>query len=144
MGKTQRSRCQGNAKHKPSVRQQISRTRREWCQNCDRKSSHVGVLCTRTARCDSWEITCFTPVVCKICSSIISRSHRGTDGMTGHRRANGRSRVPTSICSLVEKGVLPGAVQEKDPSRSKNGTRRFSPGSRNESWPKKFGFSDES
>ena len=32
--------------HKPSIRQQISRTRREWCQNCERESSHVDVFCT--------------------------------------------------------------------------------------------------
>ena len=28
---------QGNAKHMPSKRQQISRTRTEWCQNCERR-----------------------------------------------------------------------------------------------------------
>ena len=46
VGKTQRSGCQNNAQHKPSLRQQISRTRREWCQNCERESSHVDMFCT--------------------------------------------------------------------------------------------------
>ena len=49
--KTQRSRCENNAQHKPSIRQQISRTRREWCQNCERESSHVDMFCTWVRRC---------------------------------------------------------------------------------------------
>ena len=43
---TQRSRCQNNAQHKPSIRQQISRTRRAWCQNCESESSQVDMFCT--------------------------------------------------------------------------------------------------
>ena len=46
VGETQRSRCQNNAQHKPSIRQQISKTRREWCQNCERESSNVDMFCT--------------------------------------------------------------------------------------------------
>ena len=34
------------------------------------------------------------PWCVRIAAQIISRSHRGTDGMTGYRRAYGRSRVP--------------------------------------------------
>ena len=37
---------QNNAQHKPSIRQQISRASREWCQNCERESSHVDMFCT--------------------------------------------------------------------------------------------------
>ena len=35
-----------NAHHKRSTRQQISRTRREWHQNCERETSHVDMFCT--------------------------------------------------------------------------------------------------
>ena len=56
------------------------------------------------------------PWCVKFAAQLISRSHRGTDGMTGYRRAYGRSRKsPTSTCPSVRKGVLLGAVQEKDP-----------------------------
>ena len=34
------------------------------------------------------------PWCVRFAAQIISRSHRGTDGMTGHRRAHGRSRMP--------------------------------------------------
>ena len=34
------------------------------------------------------------PLCVRFAAPIISRSHRGTDGMTGYRRAYGRSRVP--------------------------------------------------
>ena len=83
-----------NAKHKPSVRQQISRTRREWCQNCEREGLYGGSIRTRTARCDSREITCF---------NYSSNNQQITPCSTVPRRC-------------VRKGVLPGAVQEKDPS----------------------------
>ena len=43
--------------------------------------------------CDTWGITCFDPVVCETCSSNHRRSHRGTNGMTGNRRAHDCSRL---------------------------------------------------
>ena len=36
------------AQHKPSMRQQISRTRREWHQNCERENSHVDIAVVGT------------------------------------------------------------------------------------------------
>ena len=84
-------------KHKPSVRQQISRTRREWRQNCEGEGSRVGPLRTITARCHSREITCFTPVVCEICCSNDSQI------TLGFRRAHGRSTVPRRYVPWSEK-----------------------------------------
>ena len=49
----------------------------------------------------------------------ICRARRGTDGMTGYRGAHGRRKTPTSVCTSVGKGVLPGAVQEEGPGRGK-------------------------
>ena len=39
----------------------------------------------------------------KFAAQIISRSHRGTDGMTGYRRAYGRSRMPRRYVPWSEK-----------------------------------------
>ena len=71
------------------------------------------MLRTRTARCDSPEITCFTLVVREICSSNnqeISSWNRWNDRLS---LSLWSLKSPTSICRLVGKGVLPGAVQEK-------------------------------
>ena len=77
------------------------------------------MLCTRTERCDSREITCFTPMVREICSSK-------NQEITSRNRWNGwlsqglRSlRSPTSIRPLVRKGALPGAVQKKIQTEAK-------------------------
>ena len=56
------------------------------------------------------------PWCVRCAAQMISRSHRGTNGMTGYRRAHGRSRMPRRNVLWSEKGVLPGAVQEKGPS----------------------------
>ena len=39
----------------------------------------------------------------RFAAQIISRSHRGTDGMTGYRRAYGRSRMPRRYVPWSEK-----------------------------------------
>ena len=57
------------------------------------------------------------PWCVRCAAQIISRSHRGTDGMTGYRRAYGCSRMPRRYVPWSEKGISPGAVQEKGPSR---------------------------
>ena len=84
---------QGGAQHKHSVRPQMSRTRREWRQNCERERLHVGMPRTRSARCDSQEITCFT-----------------NQQMTSWNRWNDRLsqslwslKSPPSLCPLVRK-----------------------------------------
>ena len=41
--------------------------------------------------------------VSEFAAQIITRSHRGTDGMTGHRRAYGRSRLPRRYVPWSEK-----------------------------------------
>ena len=43
------------------------------------------------------------PWCVRIAAQIISRSHRGIDGMTGHRRAYGRSRMPRRYVPWSEK-----------------------------------------
>ena len=81
-GKTKWWKWQINAQHKPNIRQQISRTRREWWQNCERESLHIDMFCTLIARCDKWERT----------TQLISRSHLWIEGMTGCRWTYGRCR----------------------------------------------------
>ena len=80
-----------------------------------KESSHVGLLRTRMAQCNSRKITCFTPMVREMCSSNNLK-------IASWNRWNGKlSQSPwslkraTSICALVRKGVVLGAVQEKDP-----------------------------
>ena len=46
------------------------------------------------------------PWCVRFAARIISRFHRGTDGMTGYRRAYGRSRVPRRYVPWSEKSVL--------------------------------------
>ena len=43
------------------------------------------------------------PWCVRFAAQIISRSHRGTDGMTGYRRAYGRSRMPRRYVPWSEK-----------------------------------------
>ena len=43
------------------------------------------------------------PWCVRFAAQIISRSHRGTDGMTGYRRAYGRSRMPSRYVPRSEK-----------------------------------------
>ena len=43
------------------------------------------------------------PWCVRFADQIISRSHRGTDGMTGYRRAYGRSRMPRRYVPWSEK-----------------------------------------
>ena len=57
------------------------------------------------------------PWCLRFAAQIISRSHCGTDGMTGYRRAYGRSRIPRRYVPLSEKSILLGAVQEEGLSR---------------------------
>ena len=57
------------------------------------------------------------PWCVRFAAQIVSQSHRGFDGMTGYQKAYGRPRLPRRYVPWSEKGVLPGAVQEKGPSR---------------------------
>ena len=59
------------------------------------------LFCTRVARCNSWEITCFTSMVCKICSSNnqqISPWNRWNDRLSQSLRSFENA---TSIYALV-------------------------------------------
>ena len=109
--KTQRSRCPNNAQHKPSMRQQISRTRRERHQNCERASSHGGHVFARELHgVTIGKSHVSLPWCVRYAARVICTYHRGTDGMTGYRRAYGRSRMPRRYVPWSEKVFLPGAV----------------------------------
>ena len=46
------------------------------------------------------------PWCVRFAAQIVSRSHRGTDGMTGYRRAYGRSRMPRRFAPWSEKSFF--------------------------------------
>ena len=82
-------------------------------RTCEREGSHVGMLRTRTARCDSREITCFTSMMREICRSNnqqISSWNRWNDRLS---QSLWSLKSPTSVRPLVGKGVLPGAWWER-------------------------------
>ena len=58
----------------------------------------------RELHCETvWKSHVSLPWCVRFAAQIFSRSHRGTDGMTGHRRAYGRSRKPRRYMPWSEK-----------------------------------------
>ena len=75
----------------------------EWCQNCERESSHVDMFARELHGVTIGKSHVSLPWCVRFAAQIISRSHRGTDGMTGYRRAHGRSRMPRRYVPWSEK-----------------------------------------
>ena len=81
------------------------RTRREWHQNCELHGVTIGTSHVSLPWC------------VRFAAQMISRSHRGIDGMTGYRRAYGRSRMPRRSVLWSEKVFYLEQSQRKFPSR---------------------------
>ena len=65
------------------------------------------------------------PQCVRFAAQIISRSHRGTDGMTGYRKAHGRSRMPRRCVPWSEKVFNLEQSKRKVSKSRRSGMRDF-------------------